>query len=382
MDSLDYTNAYRTKAYYFPEGFPEHLKFPYFWQSFDKAFEKLLDKSSAVDLLVCPSPDSKGYVVDVATGISIPIVFYEKYTNRDYVLRQVDRVEASMDSKFSFCTFADVCLEDNLSSDEIQQYIRNKHTPNHYNLLLEYANENSYLQNPNEGKRPMSNISVESTLEGVSNSMDFIHKVNQLQARITELDSFYQVQFSKKLASILNDYSIHSSNQPNIGLDFSISTYISRLEDLEQNIDDITQKSIDNSSYTLNSFTDFLKNLTNLSDSNERMKVLYQEMAYLSRIPITSSLEEQLSIIDQFVEVAIENFCLLPLEQREMYWNPLDSNYQGEFISRLEREVFDDVVLQGRNFFDVNASEHTFSYFNELIDRRIKLCSNTKNTVK
>ena len=65
-----------------------------------------------------------------------------------------------------------------------------------------------------------------------------------------------------------------------------------------------------------------------------------------------------------------------------MYWNPLDSNYQGEFISRLEREVFDDVVLQGRNFFDVNASEHTFSYFNELIDRRIKLCSNTKNTVK
>ena len=228
----------------------------------------------------------------------------------------------------------------------------------------------------------MSNISVESTLERVSNSMDFIHKVNQLQARITELDSFYQVQFSKKLASILNDYSIHSSNQPNIGLDFSISTYISRLEDLEQNIDDITQKSIDNSSYTLNSFTDFLKNLTNLSDSNERMKVLYQEMAYLSRIPITSSLEEQLSIVDQFVEVAIENFCLLPLEQREMYWNPLDSNYQGEFISRLEREVFDDVVLQGRNFFDVNASEHTFSYFNELIDRRIKLCSNTKNTVK
>ena len=43
-----------------------------------------------------------------------------------------------------------------------------------------------------------------------------------------------------------------------------------------------------------------------------------------------------------------------------MYWNPLDSNYQGEFISRLEREVFDNDVLQGRKYFDVNASEHPF----------------------
>lgn len=382
MDALDYTNAYRTKAYYFPAGFPAHLKFPYFWQSFDKAFEKLLDRSSAVDLLVCPSPDSKGYVVDVATGISIPIVSYEKYTNRDYALRQVDRVETSMDSKFSFCTFTNICLEDKLSSDEIQQYIRDNHAANHYNLLLEYANQNCYLQNPNEGKEPMSTISVESTLEGVSNSMDFIHKVNQLQAKITELDPVYQAQFSEMLASVLNDYSVQSSNQSSIGLDFSLSTYIHRLEDLEDNIHMIIQKSIDNSSYDLNAFLQVVRNISEFTDSNERMKVLYEEMAYLSKIPITSSLEEQLAIVDQFVEVAIENFCLLPLEQREKYWNPLDNNYQREFISKLEREIFGDDVLAGRKFSDVGTSENTFSYFNELIDRRIKLSSNTKNTVK
>lgn len=382
MSALDYTNTYRTKAYYFPDGFPSHLKFPYFWQTFDKTFEKLLDKSFAVDLLVCPSPDSKGYVVDVATGISIPIVSYVKYTNRDYILSQVDRVETSMDSNFSFCTFTNVRLEDNLSPDDIQQYIRTNHTTNHYNLLLEYANQNCYLHNPNEGKKPMSTISVKSTLDGVSNSMKFIRKVNQIQAKITELDSAYQAQFSKTLASILNDYSVQSSEQSSFELDFSLTTYINRLEDLEYNIHLITQKSIDNSNYNLNTFLHVIKNISELSDSSERMKVLYQEMAYLSEIPLTSSLEEQLAIVDQFVEVAIENFCLLPLEQREKYWNPLDSNYRGEFISKLEREVFSDEVLEGRKFCKVGTSENSFSYFNELIDRRIKLNSNIKNTVK
>lgn len=382
MEALNYTNVYRTKAYYFPDGLSAHLKFPYFWQSFDKAFEKLLDKSSAIDLLVCPSSDSKGYVVEVATGIFIPIVSYEKYTNRDYILRQVNRVEHSMDSKFYFCTFTDVRLEGNLSSDEIQQYIRDNHTANHYNLLLEYANQNCYLQNPNEGKKPMSSISLESTLEGVSNSMNFIHKVNQIQAKITELDSVYQAQFSESLASILNDYSVQFSNQSSSGLDFSLFTYINRLEDLEDNIYKIAQKSIDNSNYNLSDFLQVVKSTSELSDSNERMKVLYQEMAHLSKIPITSSLEEQLAIVEQFVEAAIENFCLLPLEQREKYWSPLDSTYQGEFISKLEREVFGDGVLEGRKFCEVATSKNTFSYFNELIVRRMKLSSNIKNTVK
>ncbi len=293
---------------------------------------------------------------EIRTKEEIPYVYYQLNEDETKARLMVNGHQASPDDVISYFTFMPFSNEEvhNVSKADIREY--RKYYINFDTVLHSYTEHNQVGFGKSTLKKQSSSPVVEIEVEQDKVSDSSI-------SPLTFTDSSF-------------------SNQSNIGLDFSISTYISKLESLEQNIDEITRKTIDNSRYNLDSFVDFLKNLSNLSDSNERMKVLYQEMAYLSRIPITSSLEEQLVIVDQFVETAIENFCLLPLEQREKYWNPLDSNYQVEFISRLEREVFDNDVLQGRKYFDVSASEHTFSYFNELIDRRIKLCSNTKNTVK
>ena len=93
MNSFDkYQNTYRVNAYYLPDAFPKHLVFPRFWQTFDRQFQKLLDDSEVVSLIVTDSSDKKGYVMDLATGIYIPIVSYEHYTDRDYILKQKDTI--------------------------------------------------------------------------------------------------------------------------------------------------------------------------------------------------------------------------------------------------------------------------------------------------
>lgn len=382
MDSFDkYQNAYRVNAYYFPDAFPKHLLFPRFWQTFDRQFQKLLDDSEVVSLIVTDSSDKKGYVMDLATGIYIPIVSYEHYTNRDYVLKQKDRLEHSMDSSISFCVFASVSEREEVSKEDIEKYIREQHTSSHYNLVLQYANSNQYVQNPNEGKKPMNTDVLQEEVHKVSNNVQFVNLTTKIQGMITELDTDRQSAFYKRLASILESYGEDASKLSAAALDMALSSYVSKLSELQEDIQNTYQQDQSVSRYTSSDFSEFLKVLSTEKEPLTRMQLLYQEMSHLSQLPLSFSLEDQLLIVDQFVGEAIFNFCLLSSDDRKQYWDSLDFIYQNQFISRLERDVFDSDILKGRRFQSVDAQKNSFSYFNQLIDRK-KAETSYKNTVK
>lgn len=382
MNSFDkYQNAYRVNAYYFPDAFPKHLLFPRFWQTFDRQFQKLLDDSEIVQLIVTDSSDKKGYVMDLATGIYIPIVSYEHYTNRDYILKQKDRLDHSMDSSISFCVFGSVSERGEVSKEDIEKYIREQHTSSHYNLVLQYANSNQYVQNPNEGKKPMNTDVLQEEVHKVSNNVQFVNLTTKIQGMITELDTGRQSVFYKKLASILESYGEDASKLSAAALDMALSSYVSKLSELQNDIQNTYQQDQAVSRYTSSDFLEFLKGLSAEKEPLIRMKLLYQEMGHLSQLPLSFSLEDQLLIVDQFVGEAIFNFCLLSSDDRKQYWDSLDSIYQNQFISRLERDVFNSDVLKGRRFQSVETQKNSFSYFNQLIDRK-KAEPSYKNTVK
>lgn len=382
MNSFDkYQNAYRVNAYYFPDAFPKHLLFPRFWQTFDRQFQKLLDDSEIVQLIVTDSSDKKGYVMDLATGIYIPIVSYEHYTNRDYILKQKDRLDHSMDSSISFCVFDSVSERGEVSKEDIEKYIREQHTSSHYNLVLQYANSNQYVQNPNEGKKSMNINVLQEEVHKVSNNVQFVNLTTKIQGMITELDTGRQSVFYKKLASILESYGEDASKLSAAALDMALSSYVSKLSELQNDIQNTYQQDQAVSRYTSSDFLEFLKGLSAEKEPLIRMKLLYQEMGHLSQLPLSFSLEDQLLIVDQFVGEAIFNFCLLSSDDRKQYWDSLDSIYQNQFISRLERDVFNSDVLKGRRFQSVETQKNSFSYFNQLIDRK-KAEPSYKNTVK
>ena len=382
MNSFDkYQNTYRVNAYYFPDAFPKHLLFPRFWQTFDRQFQKLLDDSEIVQLIVTDSSDKKGYVMDLATGIYIPIVSYEHYTNRDYILKQKDRLDHSMDSSISFCVFDSVSERGEVSKEDIEKYIREQHTSSHYNLVLQYANSNQYVQNPNEGKKSMNINVLQEEVNKVSNNVQFVNLTTKIQGMITELDTGRQSVFYKKLASILESYGEDASKLSAAALDMALSSYVSKLSELQNDIQNTYQQDQAVSRYTSSDFLEFLKGLSAEKEPLIRMKLLYQEMVHLSQLPLSFSLEDQLLIVDQFVGEAIFNFCLLSSDDRKQYWDSLDSIYQNQFISRLERDVFNSDVLKGRRFQSVETQKNSFSYFNQLIDRK-KAEPSYKNTVK
>lgn len=382
MNSFDkYQNAYRVNAYYFPDAFPKHLLFPRFWQTFDRQFQKLLDDSEIVQLIVTDSSDKKGYVMDLATGIYIPIVSYEHYTNRDYILKQKDRLDHSMDSSISFCVFDSVSERGEVSKEDIEKYIREQHTSSHYNLVLQYANSNQYVQNPNEGKKSMNINVLQEEVNKVSNNVQFVNLTTKIQGMITELDTGRQSVFYKKLASILESYGEDASKLSAAALDMALSSYVSKLSELQNDIQNTYQQDQAVSRYTSSDFLEFLKGLSAEKEPLTRMQLLYQEMSHLSQLPLSFSLEDQLLIVDQFVGEAIFNFCLLSSDDRKQYWDSLDSIYQNQFISRLERDVFNSDVLKGRRFQSVETQKNSFSYFNQLIDRK-KAEPSYKNTVK
>src|SRR5699024_10287272 len=88
MSNYDY--VYKMNAYYYKDGFPKDLEYHGFFQSYSKAFQRLLKEAEEVELFVIPDADQKGYVIDIATGISIPVMSYQHYTNHKSVLRQKD----------------------------------------------------------------------------------------------------------------------------------------------------------------------------------------------------------------------------------------------------------------------------------------------------
>lgn len=361
----NYDNVYKTSAYYYKDGFPKDLEYHGFFQSYSKAFQRLLKEAEEVELFVIPDADQKGYVIDIATGISIPVMSYQHYTNHKSVLRQKDRLESSMDPSISFCVFEDGdAFSDTISSpDLIDQYIKEHHGVEHYNMILQYANQNVYLVNPNQDKKMMNAVN-EEVIPSVTNSMTFLQLTGNIQSMVTELPIEMQAVYYQRLSRILKQYDESSSTLDGVALDMTLSSFVTELDKLQSEIQSVKEGSSKLQAYTPATFQSFLEYLNVLDNPVEKIEALFQEMQYVSSNMLSNNLLDQITIVDLFVSNASSIFSTLSVDDRKKYWDMLDQNYQTEFIISLENKKYPEAILLGETY---SKPEKDFEYFNQLL---------------
>ena len=361
----NYDNVYKMNAYYYKDGFPKDLEYHGFFQSYSKAFQRLLKEAEEVELFVIPDADQKGYVIDIATGISIPVMSYQHYTNHKSVLRQKDRLESSMDPSISFCVFEDGdAFSDTISSpDLIDQYIKEHHGVEHYNMILQYANQNVYLVNPNQDKKMMNAVN-EEVIPSVTNSMTFLQLTGNIQSMVTELPIEMQAVYYQRLSKILKQYDESSSTLDGVALDMTLSSFVTELDKLQSEIQSVKEGSSKLQAYTPATFQSFLEYLNVLDNPVEKIEALFQEMQYVSSNMLSNNLLDQITIVDLFVSNASSIFSTLSVDDRKKYWDMLDQNYQSEFIISLENKKYPEAILLGETY---SKPEKDFEYFNQLL---------------
>ena len=361
----NYDNVYKMNAYYYKDGFPKDLEYHGFFQSYSKAFQRLLKEAEEVELFVIPDADQKGYVIDIATGISIPVMSYQHYTNHKSVLRQKDRLESSMDPSISFCVFEDgAAFSDTISSpDLIDQYIKEHHGVEHYNMILQYANQNVYLVNPNQDKKMMNEVN-EEVIPSVTNSMTFLQLTGNIQSMVTELPIEMQAVYYQRLSKILKQYDESSSTLDGVALDMTLSSFVTELDKLQSEIQSVKEGSSKLQVYTPATFQSFLEYLNVLDNPVEKIEALFQEMQYVSSNMLSNNLLDQITIVDLFVSNASSIFSTLSVDDRKKYWDMLDHNYQTEFIISLENKKYPEAILLGETY---SKPEKDFEYFNQLL---------------
>ena len=361
----NYDNVYKTSAYYYKDGFPKDLEYYGFFQSYSKAFQRLLKEAEEVELFVIPDDDQKGYVIDIATGISIPVMSYQHYTNHKSVLRQKDRLESSMDPSISFCVFEDgAAFSDTISSpDMIDQYVKAHHGVEHYNMILQYANQNVYLVNPNQDKKMMNAVN-EEVIPSVTNSMTFLQLTGNIQSMVTELPIEMQAVYYQRLSKILKQYDESSSTLDGVALDMTLSSFVTELDKLQSEIQSVKEGSSKLQVYTPATFQSFLEYLNVLDNPVEKIEALFQEMQYVSSNMLSNNLLDQITIVDLFVSNASSIFSTLSVDDRKKYWDMLDQNYQSEFIISLENKKYPEAILLGETY---SKPEKDFEYFNQLL---------------
>ena len=361
----NYDNVYKMNAYYYKDGFPKDLEYHGFFQSYSKAFQRLLKEAEEVELFVIPDADQKGYVIDIATGISIPVMSYQHYTNHKSVLRQKDRLESSMDPSISFCVFEDgAAFSDTISSpDLIDQYIKEHHGVEHYNMILQYANQNVYLVNPNQDKKMMNAVN-EEVIPSVTNSMTFLQLTGNIQSMVTELPIEMQAVYYQRLSKILKQYDESSSTLDGVALDMTLSSFVTELDKLQSEIQSVKEGSSKLQVYTPATFQSFLEYLNVLDNPVEKIEALFQEMQYVSSNMLSNNLLDQITIVDLFVSNASSIFSTLSVDDRKKYWDMLDQDYQSEFIISLENKKYPEAILLGETY---SKPEKDFEYFNQLL---------------
>ena len=361
----NYDNVYKMNAYYYKDGFPKDLEYHGFFQSYSKAFQRLLKEAEEVELFVIPDADQKGYVIDIATGISIPVMSYQHYTNHKSVLRQKDRLESSMDPSISFCVFEDgAAFSDTISSpDMIDQYVKAHHGVEHYNMILQYANQNVYLVNPNQDKKMMNAVN-EEVIPSVTNSMTFLQLTGNIQSMVTELPIEMQAVYYQRLSKILKQYDESSSTLDGVALDMTLSSFVTELDKLQSEIQSVKEGSSKLQVYTPATFQSFLEYLNVLDNPVEKIEALFQEMQYVSSNMLSNNLLDQITIVDLFVSNASSIFSTLSVDDRKKYWDMLDQNYQSEFIISLENKKHPEAILLGETY---SKPEKDFEYFNQLL---------------
>lgn len=359
-----YDNVYKMNAYYYKDGFPKDLEYHGFFQSYSKAFQRLLKDAEEVELFVMPNSDRKGYVIDIATGISIPVMSYQHYTNHKSVLRQKDRLESSMDPSISFCVFEDGEVSDSISSpDLIDQYVKAHHGVEYYNMILQYANQNVYLVNPNQDKKMMNAVN-EEVIPSVTNSMTFLQLTGNIQSMVTELPIEMQAVYYQRLSKILKQYDESSSTLDGVALDMTLSSFVTELDKLQSEIQSVKEGSSKLQVYTPATFQSFLEYLNVLDNPVEKIEALFQEMQYVSSNMLSNNLLDQITIVDLFVSNASSIFSTLSVDDRRKYWDMLDQNYQSEFIISLENKKYPEAILLGETY---SKPEKDFEYVNQLL---------------
>lgn len=361
----NYDNVYKVNAYYYKDGFPKDLEYHGIFQSYSKAFQRLLKEAEEVELFVIPDADQKGYVIDIATGISIPVMSYQHYTNHKSVLRQTDRLESSMDPSISFCVFEDgAAFSDTISSpDMIDQYVKAHHGVEHYNMILQYANQNVYLVNPNQDKKMMNAVN-EEVIPSVTNSMTFLQLTGNIQSMVTELPIEMQAVYYQRLSKILKQYDESSSTLDGVALDMTLSSFVTELDKLQSEIQSVKEGSSKLQVYTPATFQSFLEYLNVLDNPVKKIEALFQEMQYVSSNMLSNNLLDQITIVDLFVSNASSIFSTLSVDDRKKYWDMLNQNYQTEFIISLENKKYPEAILLGETY---SKPEKDFEYFNQLL---------------
>ena len=361
----NYDNVYKVNAYYYKDGFPKDLEYHGIFQSYSKAFQRLLKEAEEVELFVIPDANQRGYVIDIATGISIPVMSYQHYTNHKSVLRQTDRLESSMDPSISFCVFEDgAAFSDTISSpDLIDQYIKEHHGVEHYNMILQYANQNVYLVNPNQDKKMMNAVN-EEVIPSVTNSMTFLQLTGNIQSMVTELPIEMQAVYYQRLSKILKQYDESSSTLDGVALDMTLSSFVTELDKLQSEIQSVKEGSSKLQVYTPATFQSFLEYLNVLDNPVKKIEALFQEMQYVSSNMLSNNLLDQITIVDLFVSNASSIFSTLSVDDRKKYWDMLNQNYQTEFIISLENKKYPEAILLGETY---SKPEKDFEYFNQLL---------------
>ena len=361
----NYDNVYKVNAYYYKDGFPKDLEYHGIFQSYSKAFQRLLKEAEEVELFVIPDANQRGYVIDIATGISIPVMSYQHYTNHKSVLRQTDRLESSMDPSISFCVFEDgAAFSDTISSpDMIDQYVKAHHGVEHYNMILQYANQNVYLVNPNQDKKMMNAVN-EEVIPSVTNSMTFLQLTGNIQSMVTELPIEMQAVYYQRLSKILKQYDESSSTLDGVALDMSLSSFVTELDKLQSEIQSVKEGSSKLQVYTPATFQSFLEYLNVLDNPVEKIEALFQEMQYVSSNMLSNNLLDQITLVDLFVSNASSIFSTLSVDDRKKYWDMLNQNYQTEFIISLENKKYPEAILLGETY---SKPEKDFEYFNQLL---------------
>ena len=361
----NYDNVYKTSAYYYKDGFPKDLEYHGIFQSYSKAFQRLLKEAEEVELFVIPDANQRGYVIDIATGISIPVMSYQHYTNHKSVLRQTDRLESSMDPSISFCVFEDgAAFSDTISSpDMIDQYVKAHHGVEHYNMILQYANQNVYLVNPNQDKKMMNAVN-EEVIPSVTNSMTFLQLTGNIQSMVTELPIEMQAVYYQRLSKILKQYDESSSTLDGVALDMTLSSFVTELDKLQSEIQSVKEGSSKLQVYTPATFQSFLEYLNVLDNPVKKIEALFQEMQYVSSNMLSNNLLDQITIVDLFVSNASSIFSTLSVDDRKKYWDMLNQNYQTEFIISLENKKYPEAILLGETY---SKPEKDFEYFNQLL---------------
>ena len=304
MSNYDY--VYKMNAYYYKDGFPKDLEYHGFFQSYSKAFQRLLKEAEEVELFVIPDADQKGYVIDIATGISIPVMSYQHYTNHKSVLRQKDRLESSMDPSISFCVFEDGdAFSDTIySPDLIDQYIKEHHGVEHYNMILQYANQNVYLVNPNQDKKMMNAVN-EEVIPSVTNSMTFLQLTGNIQSMVTELPIEMQAVYYQRLSKILKQYDESSSTLDGVALDMTLSSFVTELDKLQSEIQSVKEGSSKLQAYTPATFQSFLEYLNVLDNPVEKIPLIYSKA--VKQLYVLSAAEVDLKVaiyrFKQYIEI-------------------------------------------------------------------------------